>query len=254
MIKKLKLLLIIGIVACPLAIIAAEIEEWQKAEITEVWQPVPEVVTINENNIPSDATILFDGTSLNQWQSVKEGPAKWTLKEGAMTVAPGTGDIKTNESFCDVQLHVEWKMPSQITDEKGQLLTGQGRNNSGVILQQRYEIQVLDSYNNKTYPNGQAGSVYKQHIPLVNATKAPGEWQSYDIIFTAPVFDDAGKLKSKARMTALHNGILVQNNVEIQGATAWVGAPVYSAHGCDSIRLQDHGNPVSFRNIWLRKL
>ncbi|MDN4502600.1 DUF1080 domain-containing protein [Alteromonadaceae bacterium BrNp21-10] len=240
--------------ALPFAGMAAEIEEWQKAEVTEVWEPVPEVVTFGKNNIPSDAIVLFDGTSLNNWQSANGGEAKWLLKDGAMTVAAGTGDIKTKDTFCDAQLHVEWKMPTQITNEKGELLTGQGRNNSGVFFQQRYEIQVLDSYNNKTYSNGQAGSVYKQHIPLVNATKAPGEWQSYDIIFTAPVFDAAGKLKSKARMTALHNGVVVQNNVEIQGATSWAGAPVYSAHGCDSIRLQDHGNPVSFRNMWLRKL
>jgi hypothetical protein len=252
--SKLKLSLIIGSLICPLTTTAAEMEPWQKAEITEVWEPTPEVVTVDNNNIPSDAIILFDGTSLNQWQSAKEGEAKWLLKDGAMTVEAGTGDIKTKDTFCDAQLHIEWKMPTQIMNEKGELLTGQGRNNSGVFFQQRYEIQILDSYNNKTYANGQAGAVYKQHIPLVNATKAPGEWQSYDIIYTAPVFDDAGKLKSKAKMTALHNGILVQNNVEIQGVTAWVGAPVYNAHGCDSIRLQDHGNPVSFRNIWLRKL
>mgnify|MGYP003625523573 CR=1 FL=1 len=251
---KLKLSLLIGSLICPLVITAAEMEPWQKAEVTEVWEPSPQVVTVGNNNIPSDATVLFDGKSLNQWQSAKEGEAKWLLKDSAMTVVAGTGDIKTKQTFCDVQLHIEWKMPTQITNKKGELLTGQNRNNSGVFFQQRYEIQILDSYNNKTYANGQAGAVYKQHIPLVNATKAPGEWQSYDIIYTAPVFDDAGKLKSKAKMTALHNGILVQNNVEIQGVTAWIGAPVYNAHGCDSIRLQDHGNPVSFRNIWLRKL
>jgi hypothetical protein len=252
--SKLKLSLVIGSLICPLAITAAEMEPWQKAEVTEVWEPSPQVVTVDNNNIPSDATVLFDGKSLNQWQSAKEGEAKWLLKDGAMTVVAGAGDIKTKETFCDVQLHIEWKMPTQITDEKGELLTGQNRNNSGVFFQQRYEIQILDSYNNKTYANGQAGAVYKQHIPLVNATKAPGEWQSYDIIYTAPVFDDAGKLKSKAKVTALHNGILIQNNAEIQGVTAWMGAPVYNTHGCDSIRLQDHGNPVSFRNIWLRKL
>lgn len=252
--NKSKSWLVLGSLFFSLAITATEIEPWQKAEITEVWEPIPEVVSFDDKNIPSDATVLFDGSSLNLWQSVKEGEANWLLKDGVMTVSPGSGDIKTKHKFCDVQLHVEWRMPTKIINEKDQLLTGQGRNNSGVFLQQRYEIQILDSYNNKTYANGQAGAVYKQHIPLVNATKAPGEWQSYDIIYTAPVFDDAGKLKSKAKMTALHNGVLVQNNVEIQGTTAWVGAPVYSAHGCDSIRLQDHGNPVSFRNIWLRKL
>ncbi|WP_416308653.1 3-keto-disaccharide hydrolase [Neptunicella sp. SCSIO 80796] len=237
-----------------LALSADEIADWQKAEITEVWQPVPETVTFDQNNIPSDAIILFDGTSLSNWQSVDQGPVKWQVKDGAMTVVAGTGDIKSKEAFCDVQLHVEWKMPTQVTNDKGELLTGQGRNNSGVFFQQRYEIQVLDSYNNKTYSNGQAGAVYKQHIPLVNATKAPGEWQSYDIVFTAPLFNDAGRLKAPATITAFHNGVLVQNHVEIQGVTEWIGAPTYTAHGCDSLRLQDHGNPVSFRNIWLRKL
>lgn len=243
-----------GSLIVSLAISATEMEPWQKAEVTEVWEPTPEVVTFDEKGLPSDAIVLFDGNSLNLWQSAKEGEATWLLKDGIMTVSPGAGDIKTKQKFCDVQLHVEWRMPTKITNEKAELLEGQARNNSGVFLQQRYEIQILDSYNNKTYANGQAGAIYKQHIPLVNATKAPGEWQSYDIIYTAPVFDSAGKLKSKAKMTALHNGVLVQNNAEIQGVTAWTGAPVYNAHGCDSIRLQDHGNPVSFRNIWLRKL
>ncbi|WP_339725377.1 DUF1080 domain-containing protein [uncultured Paraglaciecola sp.] len=251
---RFKSSLLISSLVFSLTTIALEIQPWQKAEITEVWEPTPEVVTFDKNNLPSDATVLFDGSSLDLWQSVKEGKAEWLLQDGAMTVVAGTGDIKTKETFCDVQLHIEWKMPTQITNEQGELLTGQGRNNSGVFLQQRYEVQILDSYNNKTYANGQAGAVYKQHIPLVNATKAPGEWQSYDIIYTAPVFDTSGKLKTKGKTTVLHNGVLVQNNVEIQGVTAWIGAPVYDAHGCDSIRLQDHGNPVSFRNIWLRKL
>ncbi len=252
--NKFTLAVLVGAMFSSLALSADEIADWQKAEITEVWQPVPETVTFDQNNIPSDAIILFDGTSLSNWQSVDQGPVKWQVKDGAMTVVAGTGDIKSKEAFCDVQLHVEWKMPTQVTNDKGELLTGQGRNNSGVFFQQRYEIQVLDSYNNKTYSNGQAGAVYKQHIPLVNATKAPGEWQSYDIVFTAPLFNDAGRLKAPATITAFHNGVLVQNHVEIQGVTEWIGAPTYTAHGCDSLRLQDHGNPVSFRNIWLRKL
>jgi len=133
-------------------------------------------------------------------------------------------------------------------------LTGQARSNSGVFLQQSYEVQILDSYNNTAYSNGQAGSIYKQHIPLVNATLPPDEWQSYDIIYTAPVFNDNQELQSPARVTVLHNGVLIQNDVKIQGKTEWIGKPRYYAHGCEALRLQDHGNPVSFRNIWLREL
>ena len=229
-------------------------EPWQLAEETEVWTPVPAVVTANENSAPSDAIILFDGKSLNQWQGAEGGEAKWKVQKGVLTVVPKTGDIKTTESFCDIQLHVEWASPTKITGEDGKELTSQARNNSGIFLQEQYEVQILDSYNNKTYSNGQAGSIYKQHIPLVNPTRAPGVWQTYDIIFTAPKFNDAKKLESPGRVTVLLNGVLVQNNVEIQGATAWIGKPVYTAHGCAPLRLQDHGNAVSFRNIWLRKI
>lgn len=229
-------------------------EPWQLAEETEVWTPVPAVITANENAAPSDAIVLFDGKSLSQWQGAEGGEAKWDVQKGAVTVVPKTGDIKTKESFCDVQLHVEWASPTKVTGEDGKELTSQARNNSGIFLQEQYEVQVLDSYNNKTYSNGQAGSIYKQHIPLVNPTRAPGVWQTYDIIFTAPKFSDTKKLISPARVTVLLNGVLVQNNVEIQGATAWIGKPVYTAHGCAPLRLQDHGNPVSFRNIWIRKL
>jgi hypothetical protein len=228
-------------------------EPWQLAEETEVWEPVPPVVSTPVNAAPSDAVVLFDGKDLSKWESVNGGAAAWTVGKGALTVAAGKGDIRTKESFCDAQLHIEWKTPTKITGADGKLLEGQGRSNSGVFFQERYEIQVLDSYNNKTYPNGQAGSVYKQTIPLANATRAPGEWQTYDIIFTSPKFD-GDKLTKPGYVTVLHNGVLVQNHVEIQGATAWIGKPVYEAHGCAPLRLQDHGNPVSFRNIWLRKL
>lgn len=236
----------------PLA--AAQKEPWQLAQETEVWEPVPAVISAPANGVPSDATLLFDGKNLDQWQGAESGAAKWKISDGALVVVPKTGDIKTKESFCDVQLHIEWKTPTLITDEKGKLLDGQARNNSGVFFQERYEIQMLDSYNNKTYPNGQAASVYKQTIPLVNASRAPGEWQTYDIIFTAPRFDAAQKLASPGFVTVLHNGVLVQNHVEIQGATEWIGKPVYKAHGCAPIKLQDHGNAMSFRNIWVRKL
>lgn len=258
--RKLNPLLITVIAALPLSAMAAsssssKVPDWKLAEASEVWTPVPPVVTANENAAPSDAIVLFDGKSLSQWQAVEGGgEAKWSVQNGAFTVAPKTGDIRTKESFCDVQLHVEWATPTKVTGDDGKELTSQGRNNSGIFLQEQYEVQVLDSYNNKTYSNGQAGSVYKQHIPLVNPTRAPGVWQAYDIIFTAPKFSDDKKLTAPGRVTVLLNGVLVQNNVEIQGATAWIGKPVYTAHSCAPIRLQDHGNPVSFRNIWVRKL
>ncbi|GEA07496.1 large, multifunctional secreted protein [Alteromonas sp. KUL42] len=219
----------------------------QQAAKTEVWEPVPEVVTFDENGVPSDAIKLL-GDNLSAWESVKEGEAAWSLDDGVLTVKPGTGDIKTKASFCDVQLHVEWKAP---TPDEG--MEGQQRNNSGVFLQQRYEVQVLDSYDNKTYPNGQAASVYKQTIPLVNATKAPNQWQTYDIIFKAPTFNGED-LSTPGYVTVIHNGVVVQNHTEIQGTTEWIGAPKYKAHGCAPIQLQDHGNLVSFKNIWIREL
>lgn len=242
-------------VSLPLANAAEKAKEpWELSLATEVWEPVPPVVTVDAKGIPSDAQVLFNGKNLDLWQSAETGPAKWKLVDGAMEVVPKTGDIKTKESFCDVQLHVEWMTPTKITGDDGKLLESQGRNNSGVFLQERYEVQVLDSYENKTYSNGQAGSIYKQSIPAVNATRKPGEWQTYDIIFNAPQFGADKKLTKPGYVTVLHNGVLVQNHFEIQGATAWIGKPVYDAHGCAPIRLQDHGNPVRFRNIWVRKI
>ncbi|WP_237742284.1 3-keto-disaccharide hydrolase [Gayadomonas joobiniege] len=221
---------------------------YQKAQVTEVWQPEPAIVDTHSSAIPSDAEVLFTGDDLAQWQSVKGGPANWTVDNGTVTVKPGSGDIKTKNKYCDVQLHLEWKTPTPDLKKKGQ-----GRNNSGVFFQQRYEIQILDSYQNRTYSNGQAGSVYKQHIPLVNATRPPETWQTYDIIFNAPRFD-GDKLIKPAYVTVLHNGVLVQNHVQLQGPTSYIGLPQYKAHGCDSIKLQDHGNFVSYRNIWVRPL
>lgn len=228
-------------------------EPWQLAEETEVWSPVPPIVDTSKDT-PSDAVVLFNGKSLDQWESAKGGAAPWKLEDGALTVAPQSGDIRTKDSFCDMQLHVEWKMPTKITDDSGKVLEGQARNNSGIFLQEKYEVQVLDSYQNKTYSNGQAGSIYKQSIPLANASRAPGQWQTYDIIFNAPHFDHTQKLTKPGYVTVLHNGVLVQNHFEIQGATEWIGKPQYKAHGCAPLRLQDHGNPVSYRNIWVRKL
>lgn len=227
---------------------AAKKEPWELAMETEVWEPVPPVVAAPPNVPPTDAIILFDGKNLNQWLSLDGTPAKWKVAKKELTVVPKTGDIKTKESFCDVQLHLEWRSPRVVVGE------GQGRGNSGVFLQERYEVQILDSYKNETYPNGQAASVYKQSIPLVNVTRAPGEWQTYDIIFIAPRFDDNNELLSPATVTVLHNGVLVQNHFELQGPTEWIGKPPYSAHGCAPLRLQDHGDQVSFRNIWIRNL
>lgn len=232
----------------------------QRAARTELWEPVPKVVTPGKtsSDAPSDAIVLFDGKNLNEWKSVKDGgEAKWTVADGAVTVKKGTGNIQTKRTFTDYQLHIEWKIPENITG------SGQARGNSGVFLASTgagddgYELQVLDCYNNKTYVNGQTASIYKQYIPLANACKKPGEWQTYDIIWTAPRFNSDGTLKTPAYVTAFHNGVLVQNNVAIKGVTKYIGAPEYKAHGPSSIKLQDHGDPseaISFRNIWVREL
>ncbi len=225
-------------------------EPWQQAEDTEVWEPVPPVVAAEPGQPPSDAIVLFDGSGLEAWESATDsGEARWSIDaDGTLSVVPGAGGIRTKQEFCDVQLHLEWRSPAEIAGE------GQGRGNSGVFLQERYEIQVLDSYENETYPNGQAASVYKQSIPLVNASRPPGAWQSYDIIFMAPRFDDRGGLQTSGTVTVLHNGVLVQNHVEIQGTTEWIGPPQVHAHGCAPLYLQDHGDEVSFRNIWVREI
>lgn len=234
---------------------AAQQTPEEQSRATEVWAPVPKLVDAS-GPIPGDATVLFDGSNLDQWQSAKDGsPAQWIVVDGAMTVRAGAGDIATKQSFCDVQLHIEWRAPQNVTGPDGQELQSQARNNSGIFLQGLYEVQVLDSYPPAaTYVNGMAGSVYKQAIPLVNAARAPGQWQAYDIIYHAPQFDAVGAVTQKGRVTVLWNGVLVQDNVEIQGATAWIGNPAYTAHGCKPLSLQDHGNPVSYRNIWVRRL
>jgi hypothetical protein len=216
---------------------------------TEVWEPVPRLVESKANHLPpSDAIVLFNGSDLSQWAHRNGDPVKWKLEDGAMTVVGGTGSIFSKEKFGDCQLHLEWRTPSVVVGED------QGRGNSGVFLQNRYEVQVLDNYNNKTYSNGQAGSIYKQSIPLVNACRAPGEWQTYDIIYKAPVFNEDGIKVSSAYITVLHNGVLIQNHTEIKGTSEYIGLPKNIAHGEDSIQLQDHSNPVSYRNIWVRRL
>jgi len=233
-----------------------------KPEDTEVWQPEPKVVTPGAQDAapPSDAIVLFDGKNLDEWvQSNNKSPAKWFVADGVMTVnkAKGVGNIETKRSFRNYQLHLEFRIPENI---KGQ---GQERGNSGVFLASTgsgdggYELQVLDSYNNKTYVNGMAGSIYKQGIPLVNPARKPGEWQTYDVVWTAPVFDADGSLKSPAYVTVFFNGVLVQNHFQLQGETLYIGKPFYRKHDAAPIKLQAHGDPsqpISFRNIWVREL
>ena len=225
----------------------------QSSKDTEIWEPVPKkVYSVSDSAPPDDAIVLFDGTDLSKWK------AKWSDKEtgwkinddGSVTVVfDGSGGIETIENFGSVQLHLEWKTSEDISHKN------QERSNSGVFLQGRYEIQILDSYDNPTYVNGQAGSVYKQYIPLVNSSRKPGEWQSYDIIFEAPEFDLDGKKVKSGYFTVFHNGVLIHNHVEILGTTENVGPPKNIAHGDGPISLQNHCcSQVSFKNIWVRKL
>lgn len=217
---------------------------------TEVWSPAPRKVTPGEGTAaPSDAIVLFDGKSTDEWTHADGSSVKWTLdSQGAMTITPKTGDIKTKRTFGDVQLHLEFRTPVVVKGE------GQGRGNSGVFLQGIYEVQLLDSYNNRTYSNGQAAAIYKQSMPLVNACRPPGEWQTYDIVYKAPKFNKDGIKMESARITVIHNGVLVQNNTEILGTTPYIGLPENKAHGNGPIILQDHGDLLSFRNIWIREL
>jgi 3-keto-disaccharide hydrolase len=198
---------------------------------------------------PSDAVILFDGKNLAKWRRADGSPARWKLKDGYMEVAPGTGAISTAQGFGDVQLHIEWATPAPPQG------SDQDRGNSGVFLMGQYEVQVLDSYGNVTYPDGQAGAIYGQFPPLVNASRPPGEWQSYDIVFRRPRFGPDGTLEQPATLTVFHNGVLVQDHRTLTGPTAHQSRPPYKAHPDRlPISLQDHGHPVRYRNIWLRQL
>jgi hypothetical protein len=231
-----------------------------KPEDTEVWEPVPPVVSPGDKcgAPPSDAIVLFDGKSLDEWVSVKDkSPAKWTVADGVLTVSKSEGNIETKRSFKNYQLHIEWKVPENITG------TGQARGNSGVFLASTgpgdggYELQVLDSYNNKTYVNGMAGSIYKQAIPLANPGRKPGEWQTYDVVWTAPTFNDDGSVKTPAYVTVFFNGVLVENHFQLKGETLYIGKPFYKKYDTAPIKLQAHGDksePISFRNIWVREL
>jgi Domain of Unknown Function (DUF1080) len=227
-----------------------------KWKIHDLHRPVPPIVTPGTSSTqetpgkpPSDAIVIFDGKDLSQWLDKDNGPAKWKVENGYFEVVPKTGYIHTKTPFGDCQLHVEFSEP---VPPKGE---SQERGNSGVFLMGLYEIQVLDSYENKTYADGQAGAVYGQYPPLVNASRPPGRWQWYDIVFHGPRFDSSGKLLRPARITVFHNGVLVQDNVEPTGPTAHGERPPYKA-GPDKLplALQDHGNPVRYRNIWIREL
>jgi hypothetical protein len=238
-----------------------------KGEDTEVWSPVPAVVTPGATDAapPSDAIVLFDGKNTGEWVQAKDnGPVQWPVADGVLTVrkVPWVGAIRTRRSFKNYQLHIEWKIPTDITG------SSQERGNSGVFLAAPgpatgafeiggYELQVLDSYNNPTYVNGQAGAIYKQSPPLVNPNRKPGEWQTYDVVWTAPIFNADGSLKTPAYATVFFNGVLVQNHFELQGMTSNVDKPSYKAYDRAPIELQAHtdkSQPISYRNIWIREL
>jgi hypothetical protein len=257
--------IVLSVLFCSLLISCYSQQETreQQAAKTEVWQPVPKIVTPSPQpgDAPSDAIILFGGDNLEQWTSTRDTtkPAGWTVAGDVFMVKKGTGNIQTKRSFMDYQLHIEWRIPKNITG------SNQARGNSGIFLaawgngDDGYELQVLDSYNNPTYVNGQAGSIYKQHIPLANTNRPPGEWNVYDVIWTAPRFNTNGTLKTPGRVTAILNGVIVKNNVEVKGGTRWIGTPEYikGGHGALPIKLQDHGDPsepISFKNIWVRPL
>jgi hypothetical protein len=228
----------------------ADLQKWA---IHDEKRPLPPVVDPGPAGAPvpapSDAVVLFDGQNLSQWANLKGEAAPWKLENGFMEVTKGTGDIQTKQGFGDCQLHVEWASPSVVAGES------QGRGNSGVFLMSTYEVQVLDCYNNITYADGSTASIYGQYPPLVNVCRQPGEWQTYDIVFHAPRFDKDGTLLHPARLTVFHNGVLVQDNEELTGPTGHHVRPPYKAHADKlPLKLQDHGTPVHYRNIWIREL
>ena len=220
-------------------------------------RPAPKKIAAEPGQPPSDAIILFDGTSLDKWESTKGEPTKWRLADGALESVKGAGYIRTKESFGDCQLHIEWAAPVKVEGH------GQGRGTSGVFLMGSYEIQVLDSYEtevlpdgsnkNPNYADGQAGSIYAENPPLVNACRKPGEWQTYDIVFHQPIWEGE-TLKRPGSITLFHNGVLVQDDTVLAGRTEYIGAPSYSPHGCAPLYLQEHASKVSYRNIWVREL
>jgi hypothetical protein len=255
-------LLALAALASIAAVLPAQQTAKPKPEDTEVWTPVPPIVTpgVTDSAPPSDAIVLFDGKNEDEWVSAQDHtPAKWVVADNILTVskAPGVGNIETKRKFKNYQLHLEFRIPANITG------SGQARGNSGLFLASTgpgddgYELQILDSYNNTTYVNGQGASIYKQSAPLVNPARKPGEWESYDVVWTAPTFNDDGSVKTPAYVTAFFNGVLVQNHFELKGETLYVGKPFYKKFDSASIKLQAHGDksePLSFRNIWVRDL
>ena len=218
-------------------------------KLTEQWNPKPRIVNPGKTSQdpPSDAIVLFNGTDASAFEAKGGGPVKWKSEDGSLNVVGGKGEIHTKDGFGDCQLHIEWRTPAEVKGD------GQGRGNSGIFFMGRYELQVLDSYNNLTYSNGQAASIYKQLPPLVNASRGPGEWQTYDVIFNAPQFYEDGSVKSQARITVFHNGVLVQDHVPVKG-DATTAAKFSGVTPKGPLFLQDHGNPVQYRNIWVRRL
>lgn len=229
-------------------------KDFTKPEATEIWEPKPKIVTPGVGTAaPSDAIVLFDGKSMEKWQMAKDSsPSQWLLENGAMTVKLGSGDLQTRQKFGDCQLHVEFKIPADAKYSADHNNAG----NSGVFLQERYEVQIFDSYHDETplYANGQMGSIYKQVIPMANAASKPGEWNTFDIYYTAPRFHDNGALEVPAFITVVHNGVLTLNHFQIQGTIKYIGIPKYELHDKGSVRLQGHGSAVSFRNIWIREI
>ncbi len=228
--------------------------EAMRPGMSEFWTPQPKIITpgnAKTNSAPSDAVVLFDGKDLSKWEQPDGSAAAWIVKNGIVTVNKKSGNIQTKEKFGSFQLHLEWSVPVDIQGES------QSRGNSGVYLQGKYEIQILDNYKNETYANGMAGSIYKQTAPLANPMRKPGDWNVYDIIYTAPVFKEDGTYLYRPRVTIIMNGVVVQNNTEILGTTEYIGFPKTEKHGDGPILLQMHGDPskaISFRNIWIRKM
>ncbi|MEO7961537.1 MAG: DUF1080 domain-containing protein [Ginsengibacter sp.] len=221
------------------------------APVTEVWNPKVRVVDAGKTDAlpPSDAIVLFDGKNTSAWKAQDGGHMKWKVSDGILTVTEGSGFIITKQGFGDCRLHIEWRTPAEVK------YSGQNRGNSGILLMGKYELQVLDSYVNPTYSNGQAGSMYKQLIPLVNSSRKPGEWQTYDVVFIAPIFNKDSLVKSPATVTIFHNGVLVQNHGTLFGTTEYLGIGSYHMHSDkEPLLLQNHGSPVSYRNIWIREL
>ena len=258
--KKIVILSVLAMVASLIAQAQENTLKKMKPEETEYYTPIPPVINPGSayGDPPSDAIILFDGKNLNQWMSTKDSTeAKWIVADSVMTVNKEAGDIQTKRTFRNYQLHVEYRIPENITG------SGQARGNSGIFLAALpwgaggYELQVLDNYKNPTYVNGQVGSIYKQSVPLVNASRKPGEWQTFDIVWIAPQFNTRGVLVSLGRVTVFHNGVLVQSNTTILGDTPYIGHPSYRRHGPAPIKLQAHGDksePISYRNIWIRPI